>query len=134
MISTEDDFINTQIVNEATLLSPETTANAENVDGDIKTDIENIWGLLRRKGSSNESTDIKLFHRIDENNRRDTYTLGRNSQCDIVIPDRRISSFHCMIYCDYSLPKLRVFIEDTSGKRNDCLASRRPEDLFLQRS
>jgi hypothetical protein len=116
MSSTDEDFISTQIVNEATILSTDTTINTDNVDGGLKQNIQNIWGLLRRKGSTDESNDIKLLHRVDENNRRDTYTLGRNSRCDIVIADRRISSFHCMIYCDYSLPKLRVFIEDTSGK------------------
>lgn len=116
MQSANDDLICTQIVNEATLLSPEATINIDSSDIDLKRNNENIWGLLRRKGSTNELNDIKLFHRVDENNRRDTYTLGRNSKCDIVIDDRRISSFHCSIYCDYTLPKLRVFIEDTSGE------------------
>lgn len=79
---------------------------------------DNVWGTLRRNshgiGLFNEEV-IKLFHRF-KNEQKDTYSIGRNQNCDIIISgdDRRISSTHCLIYCDYSQARLRVFLEDRS--------------------
>ena len=72
-----------------------------------------VWGCLRRKGGSQE--EFKLRHRLVDG-RRDTYILGRSSTCDIALTDDKlISSAHCMIYCDYTQARLRVFVEDTSA-------------------
>lgn len=106
----DDNF--TQIIcNDQSLITSSSQNDTYNAESN-RID-KNIWGLLR--SSKNEIDDIKLYHRIDKNNRKDTYTIGRNSSCDVVVNDKRISSLHCSIYCDYSLHKMRVFIEDASG-------------------
>ena len=78
----------------------------------------NIFGLIRLKIHGMEEIEYKLSNRLDNtsNGARDCYTIGRHNACDIVISDRRVSSFHCKIYCDYSMPKFRIFIEDSSGQ------------------
>ena len=70
----------------------------------------NIWGLLQQKGKENE---YKLFHRIKDG-RRDVYTIGRASTCDIVINNSQINSIHCLIYCDYLDERLAMFVNDCS--------------------
>lgn len=115
----EEDIVCTQIVNEQTMLANNDTTNITDPTVSDNNDVNphNIWGMLRRKGGPhNAQEEIKLVYRIDSKNRKDTYTIGRNSGCDIIVRDRRISAYHCMIYCDYTQPKLRVFIEDTSGE------------------
>lgn len=54
-----------------------------------------------------------LYHRVMDGF-KDRYVLGRHSSCDIQISDKRISSRHCYIYCDYEESRLRVFLEDCS--------------------
>ena len=71
----------------------------------------NVWGSLRRKGGDQE--EIKLEHRT-KNGKRDTYIIGRSRGADITVEDKRVSSQHCMIYCDYEEARLRVFVEDSS--------------------
>jgi serine/threonine protein kinase len=46
--------------------------------------------------------------------RRDTCIVGRSKGSDITVEDKRVSSQHCMVYCDYEEARLRVFVEDTS--------------------
>ena len=110
-----DEFVGTQLINENTIFTPDIANHTDSVDDTIIS-VDDTWGLLRKKNSSGSDDEIKLLHRIDNQGRKDLYTIGRNRGCDIVIDDLRVSSFHCMIYCDYSQPKLRVFIEDSSGK------------------
>lgn len=69
-----------------------------------------IWGVLRRIGVDKE---WKLAHRVKDN-RRDVYSIGRNPDCDIVIPDSRVSPIHCLIFCDYSDESLTMCISDCS--------------------
>lgn len=71
----------------------------------------NIWGSLRRRGGDQE--EIQLEHR-SKDGKRDTYIIGRSRGADIAVDDKRVSSSHCMIYCDYEEARLRVFVEDTS--------------------
>lgn len=72
----------------------------------------NIWGQLKRKGVSQD--DISLIHRVQDG-RRDTYLIGRSKGADVIIEDIRVSLSHCLIYCDYSQSRLRMFIEDCSA-------------------
>lgn len=69
------------------------------------------WGLLRRQSSDRE--EFTLIHRIKDF-KRDTFTIGRSSKCDVTVADSWVSTNHCCIYCDYTQPKMRVFIEDSS--------------------
>jgi hypothetical protein len=71
----------------------------------------NTWGNLRRTG---DHADFSLTHRTKDG-RRDTYNIGRSRSCDITVEDKRVSSSHCLVYCDYTQVKLRVFIEDSSA-------------------
>lgn len=71
------------------------------------------WGLLRRIVNGVQK-DIVLDHRV-LNDQRDTYVIGRSRSCDITVEDKRVSSNHCKIYCDYSDVRLRVFVEDNSA-------------------
>jgi hypothetical protein len=71
----------------------------------------NTWGNLRRTG---DYADFSLTHRTKDG-RRDTYNIGRSRSCDITVEDKRVSSSHCLIYCDYTQVRLRVFIEDSSA-------------------
>lgn len=73
---------------------------------------KDIWGLLRRLGGDHE--EFELCHRVKDL-KRDTYTLGRSSKCDITVADTWVSTNHCSIYCDYTQAKLRIFIEDSSA-------------------
>jgi pSer/pThr/pTyr-binding forkhead associated (FHA) protein len=78
----------------------------QEVDGESS----NIWGLLRRNGTDKE---WKLIHRVKDN-RRDVYSIGSSPECDIVIADSRVSSTHCLIFCDYSDDSLTICISDCS--------------------
>jgi serine/threonine protein kinase len=71
----------------------------------------NIWGSLRRKGGDQE--EVKLEHRTKDG-RRDTYIIGRSKAADVIVEDKRVSSQHCFVYCDYEEARLRVFVEDKS--------------------
>ena len=71
-----------------------------------------VWGVLRRKGGDQE--EFKMTHRLKDG-RCDTFTLGRSRNSDIIVDDKRVSSSHCLIYCDYTQARLRVFIEDSSA-------------------
>lgn len=77
-----------------------------------RTVSKDLWGLLRRLGGDHE--EIELCHRIKDL-KRDTYTIGRSSKCDITVADTWVSTNHCSIYCDYTQAKLRIFIEDSSA-------------------
>ena len=71
----------------------------------------NVWGSLRRRGGDQEETQLE--HR-NKDGKRDTYIIGRSRGADITVDDKRVSSQHCMVYCDYEEARLRVFVEDTS--------------------
>jgi hypothetical protein len=73
---------------------------------------EQLWGILRAIRSQME---FKLLHRQQKDGLRDHYVIGRSKTCDVVIPDKRVSSHHCSIYCDYTQATLRVFVEDNSS-------------------
>lgn len=73
----------------------------------------NVWGLLRQNGTDKM---WKLVHRIKDN-RRDVYSIGSSHKCDIVIDsagDSRVSSTHCLIFCDYSDDNLTICVSDCS--------------------
>jgi hypothetical protein len=74
--------------------------------------ISDAWGLLRRQSADRE--EFELTHRIKDF-KRDTFTVGRSSKCDVTVADSWVSTNHCMVYCDYTQPKMRVFIEDCSA-------------------
>ena len=104
----------TQIINENTNTLSQGNSNNDAPKPDC---VDNhTWGILRRKRSVDGATDTLLKHR-ELNGERDRYTLGRGAQNDVIVEgdNRRISSTHCHIYCDYSQARLRVFIEDFSG-------------------
>jgi hypothetical protein len=67
--------------------------------------------LLRQQDA--ERTEYELHHRV-ESGRRSTYSIGRSSKCDITVGDSWVSTNHCLVYCDFTQPKMRVFIEDCS--------------------
>ena len=70
------------------------------------------WGLLRRRDGKE---DIRLLYRTKDG-RRDTYSIGRSSKCDVAIKEHKtVSATHCIVYCDYSQARLRVFVEDCSA-------------------
>lgn len=71
----------------------------------------NVWGSLRRKGGDQE--EFRLEHRTIDG-KRDTYVIGRSKGADITVEDKRVSSQHCKVYCDYAEARLRVFVEDSS--------------------
>jgi pSer/pThr/pTyr-binding forkhead associated (FHA) protein len=90
----------------------ETLAWSENgLSSPMQTEESKLWGLLRRKGIDQE---YKLIHRIKDG-RKDLYTIGRQKKCDIVISDQRVSSIHCLIYCDYLDERLTMFVSDCSA-------------------
>ena len=75
--------------------------------------LREIWGLLRRNtGGRREETKLKYRTVRGE---RDTYSIGRIKTCDIVVDDVRVSKRHCLIFLDYSQPRLRVFLQDSSS-------------------
>jgi hypothetical protein len=96
-------------------------SNTENIDtfigsvngspSPIQNDESKLWGMLRRKGIDQE---YKLIHRIKDG-RKDLYTIGRQKKCDIIINDQRVSSIHCLIYCDYLDERLTMFVSDCSA-------------------
>jgi len=46
----------------------------------------------------------------------DVHTVGRNSKCDVVVADMRVSGYHCRIYRRYDAVKRFVaYVEDTSS-------------------
>jgi hypothetical protein len=90
----------------------ETIATPINIAGSQSINLkEELWGILRIISTHKE---FRLVHRVKDNV-RDHYTVGRSKACDIVIPDKRVSSIHCAVYCDYELGRLRVFVEDSSA-------------------
>ena len=56
-----------------------------------------VWGILKLRGGHEE---YQLEHR-EVNGIRDSYTIGRKQKNDIVVPEGRVSSTHCRIYCDF---------------------------------
>lgn len=72
---------------------------------------DQLWGILRVVRTQDE---FKLLHR-HKDGLRDHYVIGRSKACDVVIPDKRVSSHHCSVYCDYSQATLRVYVEDNSS-------------------
>jgi pSer/pThr/pTyr-binding forkhead associated (FHA) protein len=92
-------------------------ANEENKNNKNNTERtefpkNNIWGMLRRKGGNQE--EIELQYRLKDN-RKDTYKIGRGSENDIIILDKRVSSLHCLVYCDYDEFRMKIFLEDASA-------------------
>ena len=95
---------------------------------------DRAWGLLRRQGGTQE--EFELHHRIKDL-KRDTYTIGRSSKCDVTVADTWVSTTHCMVYCDYTQPKLRMFIEDCSANGtyvNDSLTRLRKNERMELKS
>lgn len=70
-----------------------------------------IWGILRLRGGGCE--EYKLSYR-EVDGVKDSYTIGRRKTNDITVPDKRVSSWHCRIYCDYNSARLKITIEDSS--------------------
>jgi serine/threonine-protein kinase Chk2 len=66
-----------------------------------------VWGVLIPKNGINIEQQFDLSKTI--------YTIGRHKGCDITIPDARISKIHCTISSEYSLGRLKVYIEDSSA-------------------
>lgn len=64
----------------------------------------NIWATLKRHS---DHTVFSLVHR-EVDGVRDSYTIGRETTNDIVIKDKRISSTHCRIFCDYESARIKV--------------------------
>ena len=96
--------------------------------------IPHAWGMLRRQGGLQE--EFELHHRVVDL-KRDTYTIGRSSKSDITVADTWVSTTHCMVYCDYSQPKLRIFIEDCSANGtyiNDSLTRLRKNERMELKS
>lgn len=79
--------------------------------GEFAKEVNDVWGFLRCKGGG--IPDIELVTRVKDGI-SDTYFFGRSNQCDIVVTDNSVSSWHCKIFCDYSQARLRIFVEDTS--------------------
>jgi serine/threonine-protein kinase Chk2 len=71
----------------------------------------NVWGLLKRNGSDDE---FKLIHHNNTDG-RDAYSIGRHPHCNIVVDDNRVSSVHCLIYCEYDDDRLQMFVENRSS-------------------
>ena len=100
----------TQQVGEYSQATMSATMNSSRPAQPSPYDVD-VWGILRRKGGDQE--EYKLRHRLKDG-RRDTYLLGRSQTCDVSVNiSKAISTAHCLIYCDYSQARLRVFIEDT---------------------
>jgi hypothetical protein len=89
--------------------SQPTTHLNNNPDDKVKNNFQdanlNIWGILRLRGGNRD--EYKLLHR-ELNGIKDSYSIGRKKINDIVVPDKRISSAHCRIYCDYESARLKV--------------------------
>lgn len=102
--------------------------------------VDRVWGILKRKIDFNR--EYLLEYRVI-NGIKDLYTIGRGHLCDIKVDHRLISSTHCKIYCDYSNPKMRIFIEDTSSNgtfindsltrlsKGTCMELRSGDEIFL---
>lgn len=115
IMSTEEEAISrencecTQLnINE----SSRDTYSSQNQEEEPEEIESNVWGLLRRKGGNRE--EYKLVYRIHDG-QQDRYSIGRSRAADVLFEHRRASSIHCLIYCDYSEARLRVFIEDCSS-------------------
>lgn len=90
----------------------ETTMHAHESDPiDAPLQTLEVWGVLKLKDSGK---DLNLEYRNNDN-RRDSYTIGRSRACDLKISEKRVSSKHCVIYCDYEHARRRVFVEDCSS-------------------
>jgi len=85
--------------------------NAPAVQESQEDDPINQWGSLRSKYLPKE---FKLMYRVKDN-KRDIYTVGRGRSCDIILSDKRVSREHFQIYCDYSEPRMRVYVEARSA-------------------
>lgn len=120
-MSGEDGLlIPTQLDDEAVTLAvtmsnvaPESGVDGQDQSGSSNQLFNNAWGILRQH--TNEGIlEIMLEYRVKDG-RKDTYIIGRSRNSDVPIPDRRVSSTHCAIYCDYTEPRMRVFLEDCSA-------------------
>lgn len=113
-------FVSTQLDEEALTLAASLTAqksqdsaSSSGVSNTQQALLNNTWGILRQH-TSEGIVEVMLHYRMHEG-RKDTYILGRSRNSDIPIPDRRVSSTHCAVYCDYTEPRMRVFLEDCSA-------------------
>ena len=68
------------------------------------------WGVLKRKDGGE---DLQMKSGLKDGQR--TYSIGRSKSCDMTVLDKRISSRHCLIYCDYDHARRRVYVEDCSA-------------------
>jgi hypothetical protein len=124
-IPATQDYLDVDINDENTMDADSPTKNSASASH------SNVWGLLRRRGTQEE---YRLVHR-EKDGKKDTYVLGRSKACDILVDDRRVSSKHCSIYCDYSQARMRVMIEDSSANGtyiNDSLMKLTRERLTLK--
>lgn len=114
----------TQPVFDSQLESPHSSC------ADFDTDDSAPWGRLipsYAASSSVGSHDFvprNLSHEAQDVNFKptevDTYTIGRNRKCDVVIDDSRVSGCHCRIYRSWEQrpglsSRLMVYLEDTSS-------------------
>lgn len=112
----EDEIDPTQI--DPTQTNPEDTmrnSSRGDIAGDNSSDpsilLSNVWGQLRRQ---DQLMDVDLVHR-EKDGLKDTFCLGRMpAMCDVVVKHKSVSKRHCLIYCDYSQPRMRVFVEGLS--------------------
>ena len=106
----------------------------------FKTAMMDAWGLLRCKGENQD--EFEFTHR-EKDFKKDNYTIGRSSKCDVTVADIWVSTVHCSIYCDYTQPKMRIFIEDCSVngtyinnslvrlRKNERVELRSGDEIFL---
>lgn len=96
-------------LNENTMINSQ-SASPRSSNG--RSDEDASFGLLHRLGGKME--EYKLKHRVKDNV-RDKYVVGRAHTCDIVVNNKMVSSNHCAIYCDWTGPRLVVYLEDMSA-------------------
>ena len=92
-------------------LAPATVSSLSCVSTALPQQYHNTWGILRKKHRIDE--EIKLEYRFVDGI-RDTYVLGRSRGCDIPVDNKRVSSKHCLIFCDYTQARMRVYLQDQS--------------------
>uniref|UniRef100_A0A7S3JTW1 Uncharacterized protein n=1 Tax=Aureoumbra lagunensis TaxID=44058 RepID=A0A7S3JTW1_9STRA len=99
---------------------PATQLDDESSDcNNLTGEAEIVWGRIFPMSQGGLVHDLKSLPGQQFGNKIDVYTIGRNSRCDIVLNDARISGFHCRIYRqlgrnDLDLDCFLPFIEDIS--------------------
>ena len=108
----EDAFEGTQIMMEGTQTCVNDASVAAGGAMGAEEDVDAAFGLLRRLGG--EAEEVRLTHRLVDGV-RDRYSIGRAASNDIIVNNKMVSGEHCFVYCDYSGPRLGIYLEDCSG-------------------